>query len=530
MPNNAAAPAELERIWVAADGSAKALYSDNSLLLLSSNGASFTRVPASGAKTVQLTDCCLTRAKPLVAELLAFRNQHLDVPYFPAWLQKQLQDQHGLLFSTGFPVTDTTWSRTAEQAVEAGLVKLLDDTTIQLLSSCGSAHITLQHTGLRFAVSYPLLLDYDAASNTYTYTQHTQVFSRSQYPARWRAALAVATAAAQLAAFSSAQHTQEQQEQQQHTPRAQQDLLLLQQHLREPEQQLLLLDVTNHPAMGLGAAGSPLMVQRQSVAGIHAGAAAGTSCSSPRRYGSPVQRQHNPWPAADLLLSCRRQPHSQPAQPTPSSVDTGMRHLQLWRPPGSPGSPSAALYAVAEQQQQQHQQLGWPTQSETARSCSSSGGGSDRVVQLPLMPEVLRALPQQLQVQQRPRPQHMSHAPCAGQHSSSSSSSAGNLAAALTEALGQRQQGGGSSGADSACVGSWWLEPHLLLPSDELLHMVWTPDATLIFVEVRVGSASHNCTSALFLSYLLRQAAGAPCAVPVTHPQRCLLGCCAGHE
>lgn len=494
MPNNAAASAaELERIWVAADGSIKALYGDNSLLLLSSNGMSFTRVPVSGAKTVQLTDCCLSRWKPLLAELLAFRNQHLDLPCFPAWLQKQ-QDRHGLLFNTGFPVTDTTWSRTAEQAVEAGLVKLLDDTTIQLLSSCGSAHITLQHTGLRFAVSYPLLLDYDATSNTYSYTQHTQVFSRSQYPTRWRAALAVATAAAQLAAVSSAESTQEQQQQQrQYMPRVQQDLLRLQQQLQEPHR-LLLLDVTNRPALGSDATGSPPVWQEHNAAGIRADAAAtaGTSDSSPRRCGSPVQRQHNPWQAADQLLSCCRQPRPQPAQPTPSSHAMGIPNLQLWRPPGSPGSPSAALYAVAERQQQ-HQQLGWPAQSEAGRSCSSSGVGSDRVVQLPLMPEVLRALPQQLQQQQQPRREHTPHAPCAGQLSSSSNSSGdrhSNLAAALAEALGQRQQGG-ASGADSSCVGSWWLEPHLLLPSDELLHMVWTPDATLIFVEVRALSGGQ---------------------------------------
>lgn len=96
--------ADLERIYVAADGSIKALYKDNSLLLLSSNAASFTRVSAAGARTVQLTECCLTRWKQMLAELLAFRNQHLDIPCVPPWLQKQLQDQHGLLFTTGIIV------------------------------------------------------------------------------------------------------------------------------------------------------------------------------------------------------------------------------------------------------------------------------------------------------------------------------------------------------------------------------------------------------------------------------------------
>jgi hypothetical protein len=32
------------------------------------------------------------------------------------------------------------------------------------------------------------------------------------------------------------------------------------------------------------------------------------------------------------------------------------------------------------------------------------------------------------------------------------------------------------------------MEPSLLLPSDELLQMVWMRDATVLFVQVRVGA------------------------------------------
>lgn len=506
---SACTQADLERIWMAADGSVKALYADNSLLLLSSNGTSFTRVSAEGTKTVQLTECCLSRWKPLVAELLAFRNQHLDVPCFPAWLQKQLQDKHGLLFTTCYPISNTTWSSSAENAVEAGLVKLLEDQTIQLFSSCGSAYITLQYSGLRFAVCYPLLLSHDPASNTYAYIQHTQVFSRSQYPARWHPALAVATAVAQLAAHSTAQHMEQQQR-----PHVQQALLQLQQQLQEPE--VLLLDVTNK--LRLGSISSSPACQSYSAAGTrHAGtaAAAGSASSSPRRYGSPIQRQHKPWQAADPLVSCHQQQQPQQAQRAgqtatfscsssgfaggsadlaPAWQDAAGTPLQLWCPPGSPGSPTAELYAVAEQQQQQQER------HRPFSAVSDAGGHSKSlacVVLLPLMPDVQRSLPQQLlQQRQRPAVAHPAGNPSSRQPdcSSGSNSSGWNshIAAALSEALGQRQQGSSSAAADGGCMGSWWLEPHLLLPTDELLHIIWSPDTTFIFLEVS-GSVLLLC-------------------------------------
>lgn len=447
---------ELERIFVAADGSVKALYRDNSLLLLSSNAASFTRVSADGAKTVQLIECCLSRWKQVLAELLAFRNQHLDVPCVPRWLQKQLQEQHGLLFSTGYPVTDTTWPPTAEDAVEAGLVKLLDAATIQLFSTCGSAYITLQHTGLRFAVCYPLLLSCDAASNTYTFMQHTQVFSRSQHPARWQQPLAVAAAAAALAAQSSAQPVQQQQ-----------------QHGVGP-QDLLLLDVTNKLSI---RSASPNPARHScSTAGVdHAAAHAGSSSA-----GSPTQLQHRPWPGRSSAQGAGTLQHHVFGTPSAASPK------RQWHPPGSPGSPSAALYAAAEQQQRQLDEpsLCASPAAHAAQHCSSL----DLVVQLPLMPAVEQSLPAHRQQQRQVLPlsapfgQAGSSSRTGRPGSSSSSEWPSPTAAALAEALGQRQQGGSSS--TEVGMGSWWLEPHLLLPKDQLLQMVWSPDATLILLEV----------------------------------------------
>jgi hypothetical protein len=64
----------LEAIYVAVDGSIKAVYHDNTLLVLSADGSSFTHVSPAGARTVQLCEFCLSRFTPLLTELLDFRK------------------------------------------------------------------------------------------------------------------------------------------------------------------------------------------------------------------------------------------------------------------------------------------------------------------------------------------------------------------------------------------------------------------------------------------------------------------------
>lgn len=67
-------PPRLEAIYVAFDGSIKAVYQDNTLLVLSADSSSFTHISPSGAKTVQLCEFCLSRFAPLLKELLDFRK------------------------------------------------------------------------------------------------------------------------------------------------------------------------------------------------------------------------------------------------------------------------------------------------------------------------------------------------------------------------------------------------------------------------------------------------------------------------
>jgi hypothetical protein len=64
----------LEAIYVAADCSIKAVYHDNTLLVLSADGSSFTHVSPAGARTVQLCEFCLSRFTQLLTELLDFRK------------------------------------------------------------------------------------------------------------------------------------------------------------------------------------------------------------------------------------------------------------------------------------------------------------------------------------------------------------------------------------------------------------------------------------------------------------------------
>jgi hypothetical protein len=426
-------PLLLERIWVGADGTVKALYADNSLLLLASSGASFTHVAArDSARTVQLTECCLHRHRPAVAELLAFRNQHLDVPYVPSWLAQRWTATTAAtpppLFHAGYPITQVAWPPSACAALDQGLVELPGPQQAVLHSTCRSAQIVLERSGLRFAVSFPLLVGTSASSRStplgagvaasqgaaggaccYAYVQHTQVFSRKQCPARWQAALGVAVGAADLATACGVQ----------------------------PWRQL------------------------------------GSSCGT----------------------------GSSPTHKPPAAAWQHQHVQQQWAPPGSPGSPARAMHDVAAQQQQQHdddqeagqgQQSGMlmlpvpsltpaklrPQQQQQQRRRASAHTATQqllqRVTQLPIADELLQALPDWCQQQ---RQQQLE----AGGGSSSSSTLGVSLAGALRAPpppLRQQEQQPGSNGS------SWWLEPSLMLPQDELLLMVWSRDATLIFLQV----------------------------------------------
>jgi hypothetical protein len=409
-----APPPALDRIYVGAIGAVKALYADGRVLFLSSSGASFTHVaPDDGSRTTQLCEACLHRWRPLLAELLAFRNQRVDVPAWPRWLVAQLlhQRRQPPAFVAGYPITAVSWPASAQDAFGAGLVELPPgQAALALHSRCRAAQLVLERSGLRFSVCYPLLLARDDAagdgscsSSRYSYCQHTQVFSRSQCPRRWLAALAVAAAAADLAA-------------QGFTPAALQT--------QEQQSQLLLDDVTNINAAG--AAG-----------GQHS-----SSCwagSPSRQGGGGSMCRHREWaPPGQLEYSLfLPSPSLSPHRPARRDNTAGARAG------GGPCSSTAPPPPLPPQ--------------PLLQQC---------VTQLPISPELLQTLPQWARQQQQ-------------QQDEADTVAGSSIASSVAQVLGARQQQRpGDNGS------SWWLQPSVLLPADELLLMVWSREATLIFLQV----------------------------------------------
>jgi hypothetical protein len=366
------------------------------------------------------------------------------VPAVSRPLLQQLQ-RSSQSFTLHFPITYICWPATAAEAFQQGLVELPDSTRIAVLSKCGYARIMFEYTGLRFAVRYPLLVAYDPASSSYTYTWQLQVFSRSQYPQRWQLALAVACAVADSAAhgFRLQDNTQQQ------TPQ-------------------LFADLTNQQRQWPPGSPSAVLWARSACSSSPAPhcspsrAAAGSTCSSPRRYGSPLQQQHRAWQQQDCS-GCE----------SPAA--------------GSPGAPAAAWSPQCGtrtrfQQQQQAGTLGAGLTGvgDPQSAAAVAGSGSSAcITQLPISSELSEALPAYLQ----PRRQQQQ---ALGSSKPSSSSSQGRIAAGLAQALGHRQTlAAGPPAAVAAGPGrGWWMEPSLLLPCNELLQMVWMRDATILFVQV----------------------------------------------
>jgi hypothetical protein len=177
---------ELQRLWIGATGCAKALFADNSLVILSGSGQSFVHVSPDGGRTRQLSQYALRRFAPALAEVLACRNLHVDAPLLCAAL-RQHQLPPDTVFHLGYPIVDLLWPLDAEEAFDQGLVEFLGARRIAVRSRCRSGRVVLDSSALRFAVCYPLLLEHDVEQNVFTYTWHTQVRAHRRALARRRA-------------------------------------------------------------------------------------------------------------------------------------------------------------------------------------------------------------------------------------------------------------------------------------------------------------------------------------------------------
>eukprot|EP00879_Flechtneria_rotunda_P028117 GHRR01030195.1.p1 GENE.GHRR01030195.1~~GHRR01030195.1.p1 ORF type:complete len:603 (+),score=222.25 GHRR01030195.1:201-2009(+) len=567
--NSAERKPRLERIYVTLCGALKALYDDNTVLVLSSAAETFTHVSPTGGKTAQLCDCCLSRFTPLLNEMLDFRNQHVDTPMFCRCFKQQLSCK-GQLHQLGYPITDVDWPATPEEAFARDLAELPDKCRVIVHSRCGSAHLVLEYTGLRFAVTYPILVDSDPSTSTYTYTTQTQVFSRSQYPSRWQPALAVASAVADNAAQGfRLQQLQQVQDYLQHIYKHCRTTSTQQRHQGLQQQ---LSDVTNLHAQLAQQSSTPMCVSSPNQNRVQAG-------SSPKRYGSPIQRQHKFWRQQQKQL----QNGSTNSRPGTSG---SLSQVHVWRThqqhqqqrPQSPTATAATgvkqpfnmrygspLKGESKSLQADHSCAArstidsWETKRSVATAvlfsspplASGIAAATEQtnscyqhslqlcISQLPIADDLLQRLQshgrqwQQHGLQQQQQKQQHLALPLAAARQPqqqqqllvplqpSSSSRAGiagsqhnsRIATALAEALGQQKVHSIGAAAAAACDGSnWWLEPSLQLPSSELIQLVWTREATMVFVqdveEVEVwlhadDSCMFSFQSGAFITHLL---------------------------
>lgn len=60
----------------------KANFSDGSIVVLSAKGSNFVFISSNGEPLRQLTEFALSRNSGALADVLEFRNMHLDMPCF----------------------------------------------------------------------------------------------------------------------------------------------------------------------------------------------------------------------------------------------------------------------------------------------------------------------------------------------------------------------------------------------------------------------------------------------------------------
>ncbi|GBF96370.1 hypothetical protein Rsub_09169 [Raphidocelis subcapitata] len=200
---------------LAADGRLKALWDDNTVLLLSSGGEAFATVPPrpGAAPTRQLSEFALSRSAPRLAQALRLRNLHADAPAYCRPLARAAEAA-GDVFQLGYPITTVYWPASVGEALRLGLLEVLDAGRVAARSRCGSARVVLDAPArLRFAVCYPLLLRRSSGGGGPSggggagrgaggrgagvpHVWQTQVFSTRRCPPRWAPALAVVAAAA----------------------------------------------------------------------------------------------------------------------------------------------------------------------------------------------------------------------------------------------------------------------------------------------------------------------------------------------
>lgn len=180
----------LRRVFVTADQNVKAVYEDNSVLLLDSSGSTFTSVDPHGSRTTQLTLFALKRYHHKLTEVISFRNLHVEPPLVIPLL---CLSTHSL----GYAVTTVSWSATFAEAAADGLLRSEDDGSLTLDSHDHAARVVLHANRHRLAVCYPLLVSTRRGQHSKNdYIWQTQLFAVWECPECWRHPLSVLQIAA----------------------------------------------------------------------------------------------------------------------------------------------------------------------------------------------------------------------------------------------------------------------------------------------------------------------------------------------
>ena len=169
--------AALLRIFLAADSSVKAVYSDNSLFLLSKDGSTFSSIDSAGNCVTQLSLFAIKRYKSRLAEVVKFRNLQVQ----PAL---HIPDLLGSSFSLGYKMATVSWPTSITDAEHDGMLRFEADGSVVLDSEDTAARVALHPNQNRVAVCFPLLLP-DSGSSKHQYSWQTQFFAISETPHQW---------------------------------------------------------------------------------------------------------------------------------------------------------------------------------------------------------------------------------------------------------------------------------------------------------------------------------------------------------
>lgn len=183
----------LLRASILADGTVKAVFADNSLLLLTPAATAALHVDGGGRATTVTTQFGLRSLQPKLAGALELRNLHCAHPSLCKAFLHGAPPRPG--FAPGVPVTHVRWPASTASARELGLLAADAEGQVQLTAEDRCARLALHPSGLRFSVTWPATPCPAEAPAGGRCTWLVQSFSCGDCPPCWAGPLRLAQAA-----------------------------------------------------------------------------------------------------------------------------------------------------------------------------------------------------------------------------------------------------------------------------------------------------------------------------------------------